>query len=436
MKRRTFIQQSSLASASLFAGIKSNRQKDKIKIGIVGVGWWGRDFLVHYALNSGEFEIVGICDVNKRATELALAKIEAGGGTRPKVFSDYKSLYDMPDLQAVVIATPTHWHALQFIDACGRGLDIWLEKPISYDLKEAQAMEQAHKRVQNVVLVDFPRIWNPYNAEIKDFIQSGALGEIRQIQFQIHSSTGTAPVSEPHGELDYNAFCGPAPVAPYTTWPDAIGPAWRGQHAFSRGILADWGIHYLQNVREVMDLDLPNNISSIAATINSSNEHPQQQDVLFDFQGLPVQWSHKGWGYVSTSPYTNIGVFYHGSKGTIFSADAGWEVHPGDGSSLKEYGKPKAQYGDPDFLEGVDRVFRDQFQACAGAIRIGDNGGIRGTFAEGFASTATVNLADITMRTGRPLSIDPVNLAVIDNEEAQSQLMRPYRDPFIHPYSS
>lgn len=435
MERRSFIQTASLATGSLITRLGKMYQNDKIKIGIIGTGWWGRDFLTHYAMQSNEFDIIGICDVNQKAIELELEKITAAGAPKPQVFTSYQDLLAMDDLQAVIISTPTHWHALQFIAACEKGLDIWQEKPISYDIRESQAMEAAHKKAGNVVNIDFPRIWGPINNEVKDYIQSGQLGEVRQIQFNIHSGSGTAPINDIPETIDYEAFCGPAPRLPYSSFPNGIGPAWRGQHGFSRGILADWGIHYLQNVREIMDLDLPDSISAISASTNPQNQHPSQQEILFDFQGLPVQWSHKGWGYISPTPHTNIGVFYHGSKGSIFAADIGWEVYPGDGTSVKEYGKPKAQYGSPDFMVGVDLAFHTQFTAFAQAIREKSSNKIRGKFDEGFKSTAAVNYADLAMRTGKAVTLDSSTLDIKGNSEAHSQLIRMYSQGYTHPYT-
>ncbi len=434
MERRTFLRTTTLATGSLITRLGQAHQNDKIKIGIIGTGWWGRDFLTHYALQSNEFEIIGICDVNQKAIELELEKITAMGAKKPQIFSDYQDLLDLDGLQAVIISTPTHWHALQFIAACKKGLAIWQEKPVSYDIRESQAMQSAHQKAGNVVNIDFPRSWGPNNSEVKDYIQSGQLGEIRHIQFNIHSPTGTAPAAEVPATIDYDRFCGPAPVLPYTMGANGIGPAWRGQHGFSRGILADWGIHYLQNIREVMGLELPDSISAISANTNPKNEHPNQQEILFDFQGLPVQWSHKGWGYISPAAHTNIGVFYHGTKGTIFGADIGWEVYPNDGSAVKEYGKPKAQYGGPDYQAGVDLVFDAQFKAFAQAIREKSNSPLISTFAEGFKSTAAVNYADLAMRTGKPVSVDHTTCSIKDNSKAQSKLIRTYREGYHHPY--
>ncbi|MCB0687244.1 MAG: Gfo/Idh/MocA family oxidoreductase [Saprospiraceae bacterium] len=434
MKRRTFLKTSTLAATGLVTPQHFVKADDKIKLGILGTGWWARDFLINYAIPTNEFDIIGICDVNQKAMDMALEKIATLGGKKPAVFKDYHELLNMPDLQAVVIATPTHWHALQFIEACEKGLDIWQEKPLGYDIREMQAMEKAYKKAKNIVSIDFPRLYGPVNNEVKDYIQSGQAGEIRAIQFNIHSGDGTAPVTDVPSYLNYEDFCGPAPLLPYTCYPQGIGSAWRGQHGFSRGILADWGIHYLENIRQIMDLDLPDSISGIASFNVPGAEHPGLQEVIFDFQGRPVQWSHKGWGYSNPLSHTNMGVFYQGSKGTIFATDLGWEVYPSDGSGVKEYGGPKLGYGAPEFMAGVQMAFDLQFKHFAQAIRDRDDREILGKFDDGLKATAAVTYADMATRTQAPVVIDHSNLSIKDNAQAGAQLLRSYRSPYSHPY--
>ena len=130
-------------------------QESKVKLAILGTGWWARDFLMPYIISSGQYEIVGLCDVDFKALDQTAEKLTEAGEKKPALFSSYQEMYKMSGLQAVVIATPTHWHALQFIAACEKGLHVFLEKPISYDIREGQAMLAAQRKAGNVVLVDF-----------------------------------------------------------------------------------------------------------------------------------------------------------------------------------------------------------------------------------------------------------------------------------------
>lgn len=435
MERRTFLKTGTLAAGAFMTPISAVTAK--IKLGIVGTGWWGTDYLQKFALLSGHFEIVALCDVSRVALQNAVTKLEQAGAPRPAIFHSYQDLYEFPGLEAVVISTPTHWHALQFIDACKKGLHIWQEKPISYDIREAQAMKKAFEASGVVVNIDFPRLHAPINEEVKDYIRSGNAGEIHQIQANIHNPVGVARQVEIPETIDYDQFCGPAPRLKYLDHPVAGRTSWRLQQGFSRGILADWGIHYLQNIRSVMDLDLPDRVSAIGGiTKNQGQDHPDHLEVRFDYAGLPVIWSHKTWGFTSPLPHTNIGVFYFGTKATIFAADSGWEVYPADGSERKEYGTVRISLGSEEYEHEIRREFITQFTEFARAIRAKSHDAIKGTFEEGFNSTIAVIYADLAYQTQCALTFDKVSMDVSGNEKAQSLLMRPYRHPYRHPYDS
>ena len=434
MERHTFIKTGSLASGALMAPISLKKADEKIKLGIVGVGWWGTDYILRFALECKQYEIVGLCDVDQVTLKNASANVVATGASAPQLFGNYEQLYDMPGLQAVAIVTPTHWHPLQFIAACKKGLDVWLEKPLSYDIREAQAMQEAHQQAGNMVNVDFPRLYSDANAEVKRVIESGELGEIHQIQFNIHRGGGLPPEAQIPATFDYETFCGPAPKLPYRCAPEGVRPNWRSQHGFSRGVLADWGIHYLQNIRTVMDLGLPDEITAMGGNVlKDGRQHPDYLDVKFDFAGLPVQWTYKAWGHTNPLPHTDIGTFYYGDKATLWVYDIGWEIYSSKGL-VKSEGHPREPYSSPIFNELTDKAFILQFNTFADAIRSRSPKQIRGTFDHGFIATSSIIYADLAYRTKRPVRIDHQTMDIRDNEAASALLTRAYREPYEHPY--
>jgi predicted dehydrogenase len=436
MERRAFLKNSTLAAGALLTPNSPLYLDRKIKIGIVGTGWWGTDYLLNFAQQCGAFDIVALCDVDQLALANAQKKLADMGAPKPAIFSVYQELYEVPGLEAVVIATPTHWHALMFIDACKKGLHIWQEKPISYDIREAQAMKKAFDRANVVVNIDFPRLHAPINDEVKDYIQSGQAGEIYQIQANIHNPVGPAKEVAIPSTVDYDAFCGPAPKLKYLDHPKPGRTNWRLQQGFSRGIFADWGIHYLQNIRHVMDLGLPDHVSAIGGiTKKQGQDHPDHLEVRLEYDGLPVCWTHKTWGYTSPLPHTNIGVFYYGEKATIFAADSGWEVYPADGSERKEYGTVRIPLGSDAYEKEIKREFINQFTEFAKAIIAKSNKNIKGTFEQGFNSTATVIYSDLAYQTKQAFTIDKKSMDVYGNGDAQALLKRAYRAPYKHPYT-
>ncbi len=437
MQRRRFIRTGALASTGwMTANWKYRPVEGRIKIGIVGTGWWGTDYLLKYALESQEFDIVALCDVSSVALQTALDKLKDADIPAPRQYETYEDLYEHPGLEAVIIATPTHWHALQFIAACEKGLHVWQEKPISYDIREAQAMRAAYEKAGVVVNIDFPRLQAPINNEVKDFIRSGQLGEVYQIGFNIHNPVGTPREVAVPDTIDFDAYCGPAPILKYLEHPRPGRLSWRVQQGFSRGILADWGIHYLQNIRSIMDLALPDQVEAFGGNTskNPHAEHPDYLEVLFDYDGLPVIWNHKTWGFTSPEPHTNIGAFYYGNKGTLFAADSGWEVYPADGSSRKSYGNPRVRLNSEEYEAEIREEFVAQFKFFAASIRAKSEAQIRGTFEEGFNSTSAVIYADLAYRSKCPVKIDHASMDVADNPLASGMLKRAYRVPYKHPY--
>jgi predicted dehydrogenase len=436
MIRREFIKASAIVAGSLMAPISLKAQEGKIKLGIVGTGWWGTDVLLVGAMSSGRYEIVGLCDVNEKALNNAADKVISTGEKKPQLFSSYKELYEIPGLEAVAISTPTHWHALMFIDACNKGLDVFLEKPVSYDIYEGKAMLNAHKKANNVVQVDFPRIMADTNDRVKAFIESGEAGTIRQIKANINTGGGATLVEkEIPVTFDFETFCGPAPKTKFLCGPNADTPNWRAQHVFNRGIMFDWGIHYIHNVRQVMELGLPDQVSAIGGiTKNFTVDNPDYLDVLFDFDGLPVYWSHKEWGFTSPVPDNNIGVYYYGDKATIFAGDLGWEVYPSGGGEKITHGDVRFNPGEPANAKIYEKMIVDLFVELADGITAKSNKDISNKLKGAFQTTSCVTYGDLAYLSKKAVIINKADMNILNNEEAQMMMIRNYREPYIHPF--
>jgi len=437
MIRRDFLKTGAIAAGSLVVPVSLRANEKRIKLAILGTGWWGTEILLKNAMDSGHFEIVGLCDVDQSALNKAADVVVEAGEKKPKLYASYKGLYEIPGLQAVAIATPTHWHALQFIDACERGLHVFLEKPISYDIREGQAMMAAHKKINNVVQVDFPRVMTSTNDLVKAYIDSGEAGKIRQVQANINSGGGNLVEKEIPETIDFETFCGPAPKSKFLCSPKGNKPQWRNQQNFNRGIMFDWGIHYIHNVRKVLDLDLPDSVSAIGGiTRNFTIDNPDHLDARFEFDGLPVYWSHKEWGHVSPNPDHNIGVFYFGEKATIFSGDLGWEVYPAGSSEKITHGNVKFEPYTPENMKIYLQMMVDLFTEFADGIKKKSNSGITNTLEDAQKTTACVTYGDLAYLTKSGVDINKSSMNIPNNEKAQGLLKREYRAPYKHPYVS
>jgi predicted dehydrogenase len=424
MKRRDFIRTGSLAAGSMIITTPLMAKADRIKIAIVGTGWWANDFLLKPILKSGQFDIIGLCDVDSLALNNTAEKVVQAGGQKPKLFAFHREMYALPGLQAVVIASPPHWHALHFIDACEAGLHVFLEKPLSWDIREGQAMLKAKQMAGIVVQVDFPRILTDTNDQVRKYIQSGEAGKIMQAQAQIHYKESPLVEKKIPDTFDFDTYCGPAPMQKFLCLEDENTPRWRSQYVFSQGIMVDWGIHYLHNIRQVLGLGMPTNVSAIGGiTSDYPRDNPDYLDVHFDFKGLPVYWSHKTWGYNHPDPKHSIGAYYYGEKANIFEGDNVWEIFPHDAEPI---------------IHEASRVNEDTFMKMmlefAEGIRSNSNAGITNTFEEALTTTAMVNYGDLAYRTGAAMGINASTFDVTNNAKAESMLKRNYRDPYKHPY--
>lgn len=198
--------------------------------------------------------------------------------------------------------------------------------------------------------------------------------------------------------------------------------------------MVDWGIHYIHNLRKVLDLGLLNKVSAIGGIVkNFTSDNPDYLDVKFDFGGLPVYWSQKSWGVKSPMPDNDIGVYYYGEKATIFAGDLGWAIYSADGTK-KVVGSTKFEPWIPEIGAKYSKMCTDLFVEFAEGIRNKSNAKITNTLEDAQKTTSCVIYGDMAYRVNAGLSINPTNMNIENNAEAQKMLKRAYRASFQHPY--
>ncbi len=263
MNRRDFLGTTAAGTLALNGLLHHASAADqaKLKFGLIGCGNYGMTD-TKAAFKAGGVEMVALCDVDSQhLTETATA-LEKMQGTRPKTFKHYQELLATPGLQAVIIATPPHWHALPFLAAVEKNLDIYCEKPLAYDIREAQAMVAAAKKKDIVVQIGFQRRQSPALRQVRDYLQQGSLGRIVQVDAQIHYLAGPrdATPQDPPASLDWDLWCGPAPKIPYS--PQVGHYTWRLEKTTGHGHLVDWGIHLIDATRWILGLTMPRSVQA------------------------------------------------------------------------------------------------------------------------------------------------------------------------------
>ena len=425
MKRRRFLKVTSLGSAMLASSIyiPSVQNDRKLKIGLIGAGWYGM-VDIKAALKVGGVEVISICDVDSDHLKTSADELEKLQGSRPKTFKYFQDLLDMKGLEAVFIGTMPHWHALQFITACQKGLDIYCEKPIAYDIQEGMAMVDMANKAGNIVQLGFQRRQSEAFKKTKELIEAGKIGNIYQIVAQIHYNPGPQDntIQAPPASLDWEEWCGPAPKLEYR--PNIGHKAWRLEKEYGNGHLVDWGIHHIDIIRKIMGEGMPEEFYTTGG-INEYKDKITTPDTLTSnmaFRKAPVLWQHRLWGNGDVTREFNNGIFFYGEKGTLFAEDSKVTIFQAGRNAQKE------ELSIPTPLMQENHV-----ENFLNAVRNKDKNLISCTPEDAFQSTATVQLAMISYYTGSVVKWNQQTKEIIGNQEAAKLLKRDYRGKYVHP---
>ncbi|HEV3144908.1 MAG TPA: Gfo/Idh/MocA family oxidoreductase, partial [Gemmataceae bacterium] len=286
MNRREFLQ-AGAAGLAMTSFLRADDVPDIAKgkrVGLIGTGWYGKCDLFRL-LQVAPVEVVSLCDVDKlmlaEAAEMVAAR--QASKKKPRTFADYREMLKEKDLDMVLIATPDHWHALPMIAAVEAGADVYVQKPISVDVAEGQAMLTAARRNKRVVQVGTQRRSTPHLMEAREqIIKEGKLGKIGLVEVYCyyHMRNNENPsVIAPPDYFDYEMWTGPAPLRPYDAPPNPNCDNrrvphrrwWRAFMEYGNGIMGDMCIHMLDMVRWLLDLGWPQHISSAGGILVQKN---------------------------------------------------------------------------------------------------------------------------------------------------------------------
>ncbi len=255
----------SLALSALGAeGVELVNQKPK-RVGLIGAGWYGKSDLWRL-VQVAPVEIVSICDPDKNmlAEAVEIASQRQQSKKQPRTYNDYREMLKEKDLDIVLIGSPDHWHALQAIAAIESGADVYLQKPISVDVLEGEAMLAAARQHERVVQVGTQRKSTPHLIEAKKrVVDAGLLGKIGHVDLCCYfpmRANGNPPLEPVPAFLDYEMWTGPAPLRPYDGLPHKRW--WRTFMEYGNGIMGDMCVHMLDTARWMLGLGWPRRVSS------------------------------------------------------------------------------------------------------------------------------------------------------------------------------
>lgn len=428
MTRRDFTRAGTAVTLGVTAAQYARAQgaNERIHLGCIGVANRGGQLMSAFSKHA-DCEFAALCDVDKNTLAKAAGKLE----NKPETFADFRRLIDRKDLDAIVIATPDHWHAIQAITACDAGKDVYVEKPLSITIFEGRRMVAAARRNRRIVQVGTQRRSGKLNAQAHELVASGGIGKVTVCRAYHRSNMapsgiGHAPPSEPPASLDWDMWLGPRPVRPYQA---TIAPyKFRWWHLYSSQI-ANNGIHYLDLMRWLTDDLAPISVCAMGGrfAVDDDRTIPDTMEANFEFPAgrLVVFGVYETCGN-QTMALGGL-VELRGTKGTLFVSDNSYEVLPESGGQFQadvskpRMGRLKQQGSDGDLTAQHARNFLDCVKS-----RAVPNADIE----QGHRSTTMSLLANISWLTRTRIDWDPEREQITNSAEANAMLHYEYRSPW------
>jgi predicted dehydrogenase len=385
---------------------------ERIVIGHIGVNNRGKDHVKRLAADTA-----ALCDVDQRVLARERKTVTAAAG-KCDTYDDYRRLLDRPDIDAVVVATPDHWHALVAVAACQAGKDVYCEKPLALTIAEGRALVTAARRHGRMVQTGSQQRSDGNFRYACELVRLGRLGRLQRIEAGLpKAGQSAAPVADqqPPAWLDYNRWLGPAPERPYN--PMRIHTphrAWRWWWDYSGGQMTNWGCHHLDIVQWALGTD----DSGPVEITGTGQFHPDNWfPVPVTFQ---LTYRYADGTTVDAGTDYKMGVTFIGSAGSIY-------VTRGKISSVPaELIRAPIGPDDVHLVESTDHMDNFLQSIRSRKLPICD-------VEIGHRSATMAHLGNIAIRTGQTLRWDPVAEQITGSAEAAGMIERPYRAPWQLP---
>ena len=445
VNRRGFIRKSVAASIGLAAGAPAfirgyanKKPSDVINVAVAGIRSRG-GFYYGGSGHTGNFtkikdsRVVAICDVDENLFPQAVENIVKLGGDKPKTVVDFRDLLEDKDIDAIAIASPDHWHALQTIWACQAGKDVYIEKPLSHTIEEGRKMVQAARKYNRIVQVGTQYRSSRIVRQAIQAIHDGVIGDVymgRSIVYGHRPNIGRKPDGPVPAGVHWDLHRGPAPMIPFNE--NHFHYNWHWYWDTATGEFGNNGVHFTDQLRWGMKLnEYPVKISCSGGVYvwDNDQEVPNLQSGTFEFADGRIIETEVRSLFTNAEQGGKNGGFFYGSKGWMHITGDGFEVYLGEkdepGLAMKksdleqnELEKAGIEYHFVNFLECVrSRKWQD----------------LRSDVEQGHMSTAMMLLGNIAYKTGRKLVFNGKEEKFVNDPEADSYLSRKYREPFVLP---
>ena len=401
---------------------------DRIRVALIGAGRQGIGDLAN-AMRHPDVSVAAVCDVYQ-------PNLAKGAATAPgaQQYGDFRHVLDRKDIDAVIIASPDHWHPLQTILACEAGKDVYVEKPISVSITEGRKMVEAARRHQRVVQTGTQQRSGKHFQQAAELVKSGRIGKVTQVRCwnvsnESPEGIGIAPDAAAPPELDWDMWLGPAPQRSFNAHRFGVHPdrwsSFRWYWDYAGGMMTDWGVHWLDIVQMAMGVDAPTSIAAMGGklVLQDDRETPDTLIASFQYAGFLCTYENR---LANAGPINGKsgGIHFHGTDGTLFIDRQGFEIAP----EKRKTGSTTVERTSWMQVENSNQHHQDHMLDFLDCVRTR-----RTPVADietGHRSTSTALLGNIAYRTGRRIEWDARNENIVGDRDAARHLAREYRRPW------
>lgn len=420
MNRRYFLPALAVAAAR-----PATPASDQITIALMGVRGRGRNLTAAFCAQP-DVRVAYVCDVDENVVEPAYKILENSGRKRPPLVADLRRCLDDKSVDAIVMGTPLHWHAPGTILACDAGKDVYVEKPVSHNVREGRLMVEAARRSQRIVQVGSQLPSLPSTQSFHEYVQSGQLGRVLMAKVwnvQLRRNIGHKEDEPVPQGVDYETWTGPLPMMPFNwnRFHSTVNWHWH----YGAGDIANDGVHELDIARRALGVTLPAAVSGMGRKLyfDDDQQTPDTMNITYEFGERVIVYEQRLWNPYGLEGCDN-GVAVYGDKavaqfGHFRGRNWGYRVLDDKGREIHSEQHDRSSIDTPhvrDFLDAMRSRRKPRVD-----------------IEEGHWASALAHLANIVARTGRAIRFDPKTETVTGDEVANALVKRSYRQHWSTP---